>query len=191
MRWWCTILAVMLAWIAYGASPYLALYRLSRAVQTRDVEAVEQRVNFRTLRVSLTKQAMAAALDAVAVRRDLSNRDRQILTDAAGALAEPLVESLVTPKTLIDLLDDGSTGLLSPDRAAPQAEAEEPQGQGNPADGPAEPAHQGLRAASLGQLFALFRWRAASDCVCACAAGPGGWSISNCRRTCANASARR
>ncbi len=106
-RWWLAGLVALFLWIAYGLSPYVALYRLSQAVQAHDPQAVAQRVNFRTLRLSLTRQATAAVLDAITARRDLSARDRAILTEASGALAEPLVESLVTPETLIDLLDDG------------------------------------------------------------------------------------
>lgn len=166
-RWWLAGLAVVLLWIAYGISPYVALYRLSQAVQAHDAAAVAQRVNFRTLRLSLTKQALAAAVDGISARRDLSPRERTILTEASGALAEPLVESLVTPETLIDLLDDGwpvRAGLArdggaretapsdttAGSRASP--EAKDAPGKG----GPGKDA-LGLHASTLSQLFALFR----------------------------------
>lgn len=155
-RWWLAALAVLLLWIAYGVSPYIALYRLSQAVQAHDAAAVAQRVNFRTLRLSLTKQALAAAVDGIAARRDLSPRERTILTEASGALAEPLVESLVTPETLIDLLDDGW-----PVRAGLARESAS--GDGTPAsrEGPREiPKAKdglGLHASTISQLFALFR----------------------------------
>lgn len=152
-RWWLAVLAVVLLWVAYGISPYVALYRLSQAVQARDAAAVAQRVNFRTLRLSLTKQALAAAVNGISARRDLSPRERTILTEASGALAEPLVESLVTPETLIDLLDDGwpvRAGLARDGgtrEAAPgDTTAAAPKGNG-----------LGLHASTLGQLFALFR----------------------------------
>ncbi|MCF4129422.1 DUF2939 domain-containing protein [Methylobacterium sp. SyP6R] len=158
-RWWLAGLAILLLWIGYGASPYLALYRISQAVQAHDAAALEQRVNFRTLRLSLTKQALAAAVDAIAARRDLSSRERTILTEASGALAGPLVESLVTPETLIDLLDDGwpvRAGLArdgGPRETAPGDTTatfpEAPKGK----DG----LGLGLHASTLGQLFALFR----------------------------------
>ncbi|TGD96944.1 DUF2939 domain-containing protein [Methylobacterium nonmethylotrophicum] len=152
-RWWLSGLAVLLMWIAYGISPYVALYRLSLAVQAHDAAAVAERVNFRTLRLSLTKQALAAAVDAIAARRDLSARDRAILTEASGALAEPLVESLVTPETLIDLLDDGwpvRAGLARQGESGPEVTgAARDAGKGTD--------HLGLHAASPAQLFALFR----------------------------------
>jgi hypothetical protein len=156
-RWWLAGLAVVLLWIAYGISPYVALYRLSQAVQAHDAAAVAQRVNFRTLRLSLTKQALAAAVDGISARRDLSPRERTILTEASGALAEPLVESLVTPETLIDLLDDGwpvRAGLARDGGARETAPGD------TTAASPAAPKDRnalGLHASTLGQLFALFR----------------------------------
>lgn len=180
-RCWLTVLAVLLLWIAYGLSPYVALYRLSQAVQAHDAAAVAQRVNFRTLRLSLTKQALAAAVDAIAARRDLSARERTILTEASGALAEPLVESLVTPETLIDLLDDGwpvRAGLARDGGARERAPEASPSGDGTtsltkvpretarPEGGVGQDGHGkdglgkdglGLHASTAGQLFALFR----------------------------------
>ncbi|BCM83389.1 DUF2939 domain-containing protein [Methylobacterium indicum] len=185
-RWWLAGLVALLLWFAYGLSPYVALYRLSQAVQAHDPQAVAQRVNFRTLRLSLTRQATAAVLDAITARRDLSARDRAILTEASGALAEPLVESLVTPETLIDLLDDGwpvRAGLArqpgsvtpSPDTSPPDAPsaggaAQAPNTQATQApnthdpDVPATTGEAGrrseglgLHASTLSQLFALFR----------------------------------
>lgn len=163
-RWWLTGLAVVLLWLAYGLSPYLALYRLSQAVQAHDPAAVAQRVNFRTLRLSLTKQALAAAVDAIAARRELSARERTILTEASGALAGPLVESLVTPETLIDLLDDGWPVRAGLARRAPAGDAAAQGGTGTGtapgAEAPAPPETTGglgLHASTIGQLFALFR----------------------------------
>ncbi|AWN54082.1 DUF2939 domain-containing protein [Methylobacterium sp. 17Sr1-1] len=156
-RWWLAGLVVVLLWVAYGISPYVALYRLSQAVQAHDAAAVAQRVNFRTLRLSLTKQALAAAVDGISARRDLSPRERTILTEASGALAEPLVESLVTPETLIDLLDDGwpvRAGLARDGGARETAPGD------TTATSPAAPKDRnalGLHASTLSQLFALFR----------------------------------
>lgn len=165
-RWWLAGLAILVAWIAYGASPYLALYRISQAVHAHDAAALEQRVNFRTLRLSLTKQALAAAVDAIAARRDLSPRERTILTEASGALAGPLVESLVTPETLIDLLDDGwpvRAGLARDN--APRDNAPREGAPGDTTASPHEPSKPeaprkdglGLNASTFSQLFALFR----------------------------------
>jgi hypothetical protein len=107
-RWVGAVVGVLvLAWVVLALSPFVALYRLAAAVQARDVPAVAARVNFRTLRVSLTRQALAAVVEAAGARRDLEPRDRQLVIDAAGGLVEPLIASLVTPETVLDLLDDG------------------------------------------------------------------------------------
>lgn len=109
MRWWCIPILMVLAWFAFTLSPLWSLYDLARAVQARDVGYVERHVNFRTLRQSLIRQAASAASSArTEPGADAeAPRERQRLVDAAAALAEPLTESLLTPGTVIDLLDDG------------------------------------------------------------------------------------
>ncbi|ACL59601.1 DUF2939 domain-containing protein [Methylobacterium nodulans] len=141
MRWWCLFLGLVLAWFVYSLSPYLALYRLSEAVRTGDVAALSQRVNFRTLRLSLSRQATAAAMQAIEARPDLSSRDRQILTDAVASLVEPVVGTLVTPEMLVDLMDDGWPQRLGVTRP----------------EGGASPKDRGLSGRTLSELFALAR----------------------------------
>ncbi|MGY2046947.1 DUF2939 domain-containing protein [Methylobacterium sp. JK268] len=122
MRWWCLLLGLVLLWLGYSLSPYLALYRLSEAVRTNDLAAVTQRVNLRTLRLSLSRQATAAALAAIEDRRDLAPRDRQMLTETVAGLVEPVVGALVTPEVLVDILDDGwpqRLGVARPEAAGP------------------------------------------------------------------------
>lgn len=116
MRWTSRISAVLLvAWILYGLSPFLALYRLERAVQAHDTEAVRQRLNLRALRLSLLRQAVEAVL-ASGLARDLDPAQRQLATEGAMTFAEPLVARLLTPEAIIDLLDDGWPQSLAPER---------------------------------------------------------------------------
>ncbi|KQT45319.1 hypothetical protein ASG52_14180 [Methylobacterium sp. Leaf456] len=103
MRWWSIPLLAALAWLAYTLTPFWSLYGLARAVQAGDVAGVEQRVNFRTLRLSLARQVSAT----IRAEAAAEPRERQRLTDAAAALALPVAEALVTPQTVVDLLDDG------------------------------------------------------------------------------------
>ncbi|GJE00991.1 DUF2939 domain-containing protein [Methylobacterium isbiliense] len=124
MRWWCGLFALVLVWIGYALSPYVALYRLSEAVRTGDARAVADRVNFRTLRLSISRQAVAAGLDAVAARRDLSPRERQMLTDAVTGLTEPVVTALLMPETLVALLRGSWPRQL--DGEQPEGEAADP-----------------------------------------------------------------
>lgn len=103
MRWWSIPLLAALGWFAYTLTPFWSLYDLAQAVQAGDVAAVERRINFRTLRLSLARQVTAAARAEAATEP----RERQRLADAAAALALPVAEALVTPKNVVDLLDDG------------------------------------------------------------------------------------
>ncbi|WP_019905536.1 DUF2939 domain-containing protein [Methylobacterium sp. 77] len=99
----------MLAWFTYTLTPFWMLYDLARAVQARDVGYVERHVNFRTLRQSMIRQAASAATQTRGEPGEEVEvpKDRQRLVEAAAALAEPLAESLVTARSVIDLLDDG------------------------------------------------------------------------------------
>ena len=104
MRWWLIPIVVALGWFAFTLTPLWALYGLAHAVQAGDTAYIENHVNFRTLRLSLTRQ-LAAAVQAGSVGAD--PRERQRIADAAAALALPVAEALVTPQTVVDLLDDG------------------------------------------------------------------------------------
>lgn len=107
MRWWALPLAAVLGWFAFTLTPLWSLYDLARAVRTRDVGYVERHVNFRTLRLSLVRQATAALRAAAETDPEIEPKDRQRLNEAALGVALAFAESMVTPDTVIDLLDDG------------------------------------------------------------------------------------
>jgi hypothetical protein len=122
MRWiFPLVAAVILAWAAFLASPFVSLYRLARAVEARDAAAIEERVNLADLRAHLTHQLVDEYLKAVAKGRPLGGLDRHIAAQAGSSLLDPLVERLVTPEALIDLLDDGW-----PQNVVPSAESTQP-----------------------------------------------------------------
>lgn len=121
-RWLAIPLAIAIAWILFTLSPLWTLYHFADAVRRHDTTYVETRVNFRTLRLSLVRQIVAAVRAATDSDPDLDIRERQRLNDAAYGLALALAESLVTPDTVIDLLDDGwpqKLDLRKPDGAQP------------------------------------------------------------------------
>lgn len=141
MRWWSLPIVLAFGWFVFTLTPLWALYDLARAVRAGDTAYVEHHVNFRTLRLSLVRQASAAARTAGEADRAAEPRER--IADAAMALAVPLVEALVTPSTVIDLLDDGwpqsvDLGRADPNPAAPGEEA------------------RGLRIPSLGRLLPFY-----------------------------------
>lgn len=106
-RWLAIPLAIAIAWLLFTLSPLWTLYHLADAVRRHDAAYVEAHVNFRTLRLSLVRQIVGAVRIATDADPDLDPRDRQRLNEAAYGLALALAESLVTPDTVIDLLDDG------------------------------------------------------------------------------------
>lgn len=103
MRWWSIPLVLAFGWFVFTLTPFWALYGLAAAIRAKDTAYLERHVNFRTLRLSLIRQATAAARGGDGTPAE----GRERLVDAAVALAIPLVETLVTPPTVIDLLDDG------------------------------------------------------------------------------------
>jgi hypothetical protein len=121
MRWTLRIsFLLLLAWAIFVVSPFVALYDLSKAVEAKDLARIEARVNFNALRVSLTRQLLGDYLE----QKNLGGLNRQLAADAGAAVLNPIVENLVTPQAVIDLLEDGwpqqaagsGNGSLSPIR---------------------------------------------------------------------------
>ena len=141
MRWWSLPIVLAFSWFVFTLTPLWALYDLARAVRAGDTAYVERHANFRTLRLSLVRQASAAARTSGEAGSDAEPRER--IADAAVALAVPLVEALVTPSTVIDLLDDGWPQSVDLGRGDP-----------NPAAQGEE--ERGLRIPSLGRLLPFY-----------------------------------
>lgn len=104
MRWTLRIsFLLFLAWAVFMVSPFLALYDLAKAVETKDLVRISERVNFHALRTSLSRQILGTYLD----QQEFDSLDRQLATGAGTALLNPVVEELVTPQALADLLQNG------------------------------------------------------------------------------------
>lgn len=118
MRWLAIPLVAVFGWFAFTLTPLWSLYGLARAVTARDAGYVTGHVNFRTLRLSLVRQTTAALRTAAETDPDLDPKDRQRLNEAAVGVALALAESMVTPETVLDLLDDGWPQSLDLERPA-------------------------------------------------------------------------
>jgi len=104
MRWTLRIsFLLFLAWAIFMVSPFVALYDLSKAVEAKDLDRITERVNFNALRTSLARQILGEYLKT----QDLGGLDRQAAAQAGTATLNPVLEELITPQALIDLLDDG------------------------------------------------------------------------------------
>jgi hypothetical protein len=103
MKWTIRIgalLAILLA--LYTVWPFWGLYQLARAVQTRDAAAVEERVDFPELRLSLTSQIVRAYLKLMG--RDSGGAVSSFAAGLGTSIADPIVAKLLNPEALIQLL---------------------------------------------------------------------------------------
>lgn len=108
MRWTLRIsFLLFLAWAIFLVSPFVALYDLAKAVEANDMARISERVNFRALRISLSRQIVSAYLKTPEGQQELGELDRRFITEAGTAAINPLVEEMLTPQALADLLEDG------------------------------------------------------------------------------------
>ena len=117
MRWVArSFLALILLWALYMASPFVALYRFSKAVEAKDLAAIEARVNFRALRSSLTGQLITEYLIATGREGELKGSRRQAAVGVGATIADPLIAQYLTPAALANFLDDPrvTTGASQP-----------------------------------------------------------------------------
>jgi Protein of unknown function (DUF2939) len=81
------LLALILIWAVYFVSPYVSLYGLAKAVEARDTAAIERRVNFRAVRVSVAKQIIPAYLAATGRESDLKGARGQAVVGIGASIA--------------------------------------------------------------------------------------------------------
>lgn len=104
MRWTIRIsILLFLAWAIFMVSPFVALYDLGKAVEAKDLDRITERVNFNALRVSLSQQILGEYVKTT----NLDEFEQDVISRAGGAVLNPVVEQLVTPQALIDLMEDG------------------------------------------------------------------------------------
>jgi hypothetical protein len=107
MRWalWITVtLSILLG--AYITSPLIALQRIASAVETRDAVALTERIEFPSLRRSLTKQIVATYLKLIGKKLPIGVFGKRL----AVSVADPVVARLMTVRALLDLLGKGEAG---------------------------------------------------------------------------------
>jgi hypothetical protein len=97
---------------AYAASPFLGLYRIIAAVQTRDVSTLSESVDFRHLRQSLTYQIIETYLK-VTGRTGRLGQFGTMAVGVGAAIADPMVSQIVSPEGLIALFESGRVNIAS------------------------------------------------------------------------------
>src|SRR4051812_34738072 len=114
MRWFLrSLVALFVVWAIYLVSPYVAFYRLAKAVEAKDLAAIKERVNFRAVRISLSRQIVSAYAKATGTDTAAGSPVGQIAVSAGTAVVDPLIAPYVTPEAIIDLLTKGQTGIAS------------------------------------------------------------------------------
>ena len=107
-------LAFMALCGAYVAWPFASLYEVVRAAQAGDAARIEQRVDFPALRRSLVAQLVEAHARLSGKRLDRSG----LTVGIASGFASPLVEQLVSPATLAEIMRNGWPNKMLPDKPA-------------------------------------------------------------------------
>jgi len=105
------IVAVLgFVWIGYLVWPIYDLLVVARAIETRDVDTVAQHVYFDAVRISLTNQVVDAYIRRTGV--EIGPLRRNI---AAAAIANPVVEKIMSREALTQLLNIGWPVTVVPD----------------------------------------------------------------------------
>ena len=111
------IAVVLIGSAAYVVvAPYLLLYKLKSGVETRDAEAVADCVDFPALRQNLKDQLQAALSKRIDSQR---NPLAALAATLAVTFAEPVVERLITPEGLAELMAGQKPPLASSEPSSP------------------------------------------------------------------------
>jgi Protein of unknown function (DUF2939) len=111
-----TIAVLALVWIGYIAWPIYDLLVLIRAVETRDIRTVTRHVYFDQVRVSLTNQIIDAYTRRTGVQISPFART---FASAGLAVADPVIQKLISPEALSQFLTVGWPVTAVPDAPPP------------------------------------------------------------------------
>src|SRR4029450_13483939 len=107
-----TVVVFSLILIGYTAWPLYNLFVLVRAIETRDVDTVVRHVHFDQGGISLTNQVVAAYVRRTGIQ--ISPLARSMAAAALG-IADPIVNKLISPEALSELLAVGWPVPVLPD----------------------------------------------------------------------------
>src|SRR4029453_12712667 len=104
--WITVVLALLLG--AYMSWPLVGFYGIASAVEAMDARAFAERVEFPSLRRSLTQQVIAEYLKLTGKEKKLGRFRTGVATGVGAALAEPVIAQFLNAETLLDFLNKGS-----------------------------------------------------------------------------------
>lgn len=121
-------LVLFVLWLGYLVWPFASLFAVVRAAQAGDAAAIAQRVDFPKLRRSVAVHILQTYAGLSGTRLDSAS-----LTIGLGvALADPLLEKLLTPAALAELLRSGWPKAALGDDAPAGSAGLDPGALGNP-----------------------------------------------------------
>jgi len=101
-----TIVLIALAG-GYTAWPIAGLHRIAGALDARNAQALDNLVDYRLLRQSLTGQIVQTYLKLTGKDQPPQTLRSQIVTGLLATVADPIVAKLINSETLLDLLGKG------------------------------------------------------------------------------------
>lgn len=114
---------VLLAMLAYLASPYFALWRLFQAGESGDQAGLEERIDFPSVRAGLKEDFRVHIERAVAKDKDMQDNPFGGLVSAiATPMLEGMIDSMVTPSGVAALIKEAKTAEAK--EGTPSEEAE-------------------------------------------------------------------
>jgi Protein of unknown function (DUF2939) len=110
MRWTLIIILALIILLAgYTVWPFYSLYRIASAVETRNSAALQDLVDFPSLRASLARQIADAHLKLTGKSADSSEGSRSVGARLAATIADAMLAKIIlNPERLLDLLGKGS-----------------------------------------------------------------------------------
>jgi len=100
--------------VGYVAWPFGSLYQVVRAAETGDAATISQRIDFEALRRSLVAQLIEAHARLTGRRLDRSG----LTVGIASSFASPLIEQLISPEMLAEIMRQGWPKQMLGDRPA-------------------------------------------------------------------------
>lgn len=99
------VLALLL--ITFSLWPVVELYRLARAIETRDLETVSRHVDWAAVRTSVTRQVVDSYLQLTGRDNRIGRLGRDIAIDAGVAVVQPAIAEATSSARLLKLLAEG------------------------------------------------------------------------------------
>ena len=109
MRWTLVIILALIILLAgYTVWPFYGLYRIASAVETRNSAALQELVDFPSLRGSMAQQVADAHLKLTGKSADTSEGTRSMGSRVGAMVADALLAKIIlNPERLLDLLGKG------------------------------------------------------------------------------------